>query len=296
MSHSSTLIRVLVVCCFVVLGVGLWERPCQAGPWSQNSGHFYVKASQAFMFGKESILDGKPGGGDFFGSMTALYGEVGIYYGLQFQFLLPYSVFRVTRSENEFYQLDSFLDSIFGVQWTPPFLQKALGFPIALRFNTKVPLYDQGNLTANEDTQRIVGRFPILGEGQLDFTLWLSVGGSIPKTNLYLYGEVGYRIRTNVFLDQRIKNLDLSFLDTFVFNTQVGYFILQKVLVMLNFNGAIPIGSEPSPFTKGFVGIGLGLYIPVWKGLAVEAGFDHMLWSVAAPPVTSFNFGLSYKF
>lgn len=296
MRHSSRLLQIGLVCCCLLVGSILGSQPCEAGPWSQGPGHFYLKANETFMFGKESILDGKPGGGDFFGATTALYGEVGIFYGLQFQFLLPYSVIKITRSENEYYQLDSFLDSIVGIQWTPPFLQKAIGFPIAIRFNTKIPLYNQQSLTEDENSKAVLGRFPILGEGQLDFTLWLSVGGSIPNTNLYLFGEVGYRFRSEIFLDDRIKALTLSFLDTFVFNTQIGYFILRKVLVMVNFNGAIPLGEETGPVSKGFVGIGLGLYIPVWKGLAFEAGFDHMVWSVAAPPVTGFNLGLSYKF
>ncbi|MCB9640931.1 MAG: hypothetical protein H6727_18695 [Myxococcales bacterium] len=272
-----------------------FSNPSFAGPWSQAPGHFYVKANQTFMFGRESVgLNGELGGGDFFGASTSLYGEVGIFYGLQAQFFLPYTVFRVTRSPEEFYQLDSFVDSIVGLQWTPPFLYKALGFPIALRFNTKIPLYDQYPLLENDVTKNIVSRVPIIGEGQLDFTLWLSAGGSIPRTDLYVFAEAGYRFRSEIFVDQRIKGLNAEFLDSFVFNAQVGYNIARRVLVMLNTSGVIPLGE--SPLTKGFVGIGLGLYVPVWRGLAIEANVDHMLWYKSAPPVTSFGVGVSYKY
>ncbi|MCK6508705.1 hypothetical protein L6R29_01910 [Myxococcota bacterium] len=270
-------------------------QAAQAGPWSQASGHFYVKASQNFLFGRESIgPTGQISGGDFFGASTQLYGEIGLFYGLQAHFFVPYSVFRVTRSPQEFYQLDSFVDAMAGLQWTPPFLHQALGFPVALRLDTKIPLYDQKPFTQDPATKDTFTRFPILGEGQLDFTLWLSAGGSIPRTDLYLFAEIGYRFRSEVFVDQRIAALGLDFLDSFVFQFQAGYNLFRRVLFMLNSSGVIPLGE--SPVTKGFVGIGLGIYIPVWRGLAVELNVDQMLWFKAAPPVTSAGIGISYKY
>jgi hypothetical protein len=285
------------LCLLVSTGILLsMPKAGMAGPWSQGQGHFYVKASQGFMFGKEGLIDGKPQGSDFFGASTNLYGEVGLVYGLQVQFFVPYAIYRFTRSETEFHQLDSFLDSIVGLQWTPPFLQKALGIPIAIRFNTKIPLYNQKVLADDPNFGDAIRKSPILGEGQLDFTIWLSAGGAIPNTNLYLFGEAGMRLRSDIFIDERIKGLGLSFLNTFVFNSQAGYFLFKRVLIMLNFNGAIPLGTEVAVVSKGFIGIGLGLYVPIWKGLAVEAGFNHMLWSVAAPPITGFDVGISYKY
>ncbi len=280
---------------FCLLLFGLPLHQAQAGPWSQAPGHFYVKASQNFLFGRESIgPTGEVSGGDFFGASTQLYGEIGIFYGLQAQFFIPYSVFRVTRSPQEFYQLDSFVDSTVGLQWTPPFLQQAIGFPIALRFDAKIPMYDQKPFTQDPATKDTFTRFPIIGEGQLDFTLWLSAGGSIPRTDLYLFAEVGYRFRSEVFVDQRIAALGLDFLDSFVFQFQAGYNLFRRVLIMLNTSGVIPLGD--SPVTKGFVGIGLGLYVPVWRGLAVEFNVDQMLWFKSAPPITSLGLGISYKY
>lgn len=278
---------------WMLLGI----QESHAGPWSQAPGHFYVKLAETLQFGKVGLdTNNQPSGGDYFGASTSLYGEVGLYYGFQLQFFLPYNLLRITRGPGEFYQVDSFADSLIGFQWTPPPLQKLLKFPIAVRFNAKVPLYDQQSLFDNPETKDIAIRNPIIGEGQLDFTLWLSAGGSIPNTDLYLFGEVGYRFRTETFIDKRNEGLNLEFLDTFVFQMQVGYFLLKRVLFMLNVNGAIPLGSEAIPLTKGSINIGLGVYVPIWKGLAVEANFDQTVWYVFAPPVTAVTLGVSFKY
>ncbi|MEM1009587.1 MAG: hypothetical protein AAGJ35_11345 [Myxococcota bacterium] len=277
-----------------VLGF-LWVSPVSAGPWSQAPGHFYTKLGQGIMFGRESVgPNGELGGGNFFGTSTQFYGELGIFYGLQIQAFVPFSLLRLSRGPDDFFQLTSFQDSIVGLQWTPPFLAEALGFPIALRFNVKVPLYDQQPLLDNPQTRAVIGRLPILGEGQLDFTTWLSAGGGIPKTALYLFGEVGYRVRSDIFVDQRLRDLGLEFLDTLMFNFQVGYNFFNRLVVMLNVNGAIPLGEDR--ITKGFVNLGIGFYLRLWKGLALELNVDQMVWYRAAPPVTSFALGVSYKF
>lgn len=272
------------------------ETPVYAGPWSQGVGNFYVKASQGFLWSKESVdSDGKPGGGDFFGSMTSLYAEIGLGYGFQAHTFLPFAVFRVNKGPDEFYQLSSPLDAIVGFQWTPPFLQRLLTFPIALRFDTKIPMYDTKAMADDPALRRTLPSFPLLGEGQVDFTLWLSVGGSIPKTALYLFAEVGYRFRSELFVDQRIKDFGLEFVDTFVFQSQIGYNFWGYVLLMANFNGAIPLFEDTFRVSKGFVNLGVSLYIPLWRGLALEVNFEQAVWAVAAPPPTSFGFGLSWK-
>lgn len=267
-----------------------------AGPWSRDTGRFYAKVNQAFIFSSDTIDPAKPGI-PFFGSTTSLYGEVGLLYGLTLQGSLPFTVATHTSrtNPNEFYQLGGFGDAELGLQWTPPPLQKLLKFPVAVRVNLKLPLYDTQMLNRVKDLS-VSTSFPFLGEGQIDLTFWLSIGGSIPNTPLYMFGEIGYKLRTGAYIGDGFSSSNTRFLDTFMFQYQAGYKFFNRVLVMLNVRGAFPLGSELAPLTKGFVGVGLGLYITLYKGLALEATFDPLVHAINSDRSIGFSVGLSYQY
>jgi len=295
--HLDTMARSLFAQFLLFILLLFVSNSAQAGPWSRAPGKFYVKAHQGFLFSSDPTPAGVPEI-PYFDSTTSLYAEVGIFYGLQAQLFLPYKFARhtTTARDDEFYSISSFGDAIVGLQWTPPFLMKKLGIPIALRMNYKVAMYDFNTPDEQPGATNVSNKFPKLGEGQLDTTFWLSAGGNIPGVRgLYAFAELGYRLRSEIFIVGNGPLFNPTFQDCFVYNAQVGYFVGGKVLVMLNSVGIIPVEGDPNLFTKGMIAFGLGLYIPVYKGLAIEVNADGSVYAVNADRMFSFGFGISYQ-
>ncbi len=280
---------------------GLLASTVHAGPWSKGTGHFYVKVGQGFFLAKQFVDEKQVvrDGADFFGTQTSFYTEIGLFYGLQLQGSLAYSYGQITyKTDGSFYRLNGPSDATVGIQWTPPPLQKALGFPMAARLNVKIPMYDSGYLERQVKSQ--AANFPSLGDGQIDMTLWLSAGGALPKLPVYLYGEIGYRFRTETYVgsgspkfQMNIPGTPVSFLDNFVFHLQLGWKFWKNSLLTVSLVGIIPLGANE--VTKGNVSLGVGLYIPLYKGLAFEASFDPMLWAQSSAKGAAISAGISYN-
>jgi hypothetical protein len=266
----------------LTLAILLVASTAQAGPWTKNPGQVYVKVGEGF-FLSDSFRDGSgqlvTGQTEYLGATTSTYFEVGVLKGLHVWGYLPYTIAR-----NDFNDGSSFLiagggDALLGLQYTPPL---PLPFPAALKLEAKVPFYDVADVLTN---------FPAAGDGQLDLTFWLSAGGSLHPLPLFFFGEVGYRKRTEYYIGEGSSS---EFLDGVALFTSVGYTLFKRVTVALNMGGIIPF--EEDTTTKGYLTLGPALYVPVWKGLAVEASFDPMIYTNRnASPGIGFSFGVSFN-
>ena len=169
----------------------------------------------------------------------------------------------------------------------PPWRVRAArtAWRLAGRLELKVPLYDVGGIDGP-----LAPQFPAFGDGQLDVTFWLSGGYGFQKIPLYLFAEVGYRHRTEHYVGDGDSR---RFGDGMALAFQVGYTIRRRVLIAANVNATVPFTEDA--VTKGFVSVGPSLFIPVYKGLGVEARFDPIVWARNSSRGYGFGVGLSYK-
>lgn len=271
-----------VVACALV-GVCAMASAAWAGPWTKGQGEAYVKG-MGLMFGSDTFVSStgaRVQGADFVARTGAVYAEGGVGGGVQLQMYLPYQV-----ATNRFEELDTtyanvgFGDAIVGVQWTPV----RLDVPWAVRLDAKVPLYDVAGIEGPE-----AARFPAFGDGQLDATLWASIGGSFYPLPAYALLEVGYRHRTEVFPG---AGNGLEFGDGVTFFGQVGYTLFDVALVGVNTNGVVPLVEDT--VTQGFVTVGPMVAVTMWQELRLEATYDWMPWSVNNAPGATASLGVSY--
>jgi len=263
-------------------------RPAAAGPWTKNLGELYVKLGQGF-FVADSFRDSVGNlqeGVNYLGATTSVYFEVGLFKGLHAWGYLPYTAATNTFSDDDTSWLrTSGGDAMLGLQYTPTFFN--IPFPAALKLEVKVPMYDINGVEGI-----YAGRFPAPGDGQVDVTIWLSAGASLSSIPLFFFGEVGYRIRTEAFVGT--GPFSTSFNDGITFFASVGYTILDRVIVAVNSGGVMPYVKDIT--SKGYVTLGLALYVPIWKGLAAEASYDPMVYTNNnASPGHGVSFGVSFK-
>ena len=255
----------------------------QAGPWTKSLGELYVKVGEGLFF-SDSYRDSEgkivSGQTEYLGATTSVYFEVGVWKGLQVWGYLPYLI-----GINDFPQIDrqtlnaSGGDGLLGLQYTPPL---PLPFPAALKLEFKVPFYDVAETPP---------AFPAPGDGQLDVTFWLTAGGSLGSIPLFFFGEVGYRLRTEAFVGD---GSTAEYVDGFAFFASVGYTFFGKYILAINTGGVIPLSDDN--VSKGYITVGPALYIPVYRGLALEASFDPMVYTNDnASPGMGLSFGVSFK-
>lgn len=277
---------------FVGLALLLWANNAQAGPWTKGLGEFYIKVGEGF-FLSDSYVDSSGrtvAGTNYLGATTSVYAEIGIYKGLQLQAYLPYTIAQNSFSSG---RLDSALnvgggDAVFAIQYSPPL---PISFPLAVKIDVKVPLYDVGGIKGFD-----ANSFPAFGDGQVDVGFWLSAGHALGSIPFYFFTEVGYRLRTESFVGTGNTN---RFADGFVFSAQVGYTLFKRVLVAANVGGVIAFDMSDTSLegqvTKSYVSVGPSLYVPLWRGLAAEASFDPIVYSRNSAAGLGFSCGLSYK-
>lgn len=255
-----------------------------AGPWTKEPGQVYVKASE-MLFRSDTFVAAngeRVSGTDYLALTSAVYLEAGLTKKLHFQAFMPWSFTR-----NEFTEIDTRYanvglgDTILGLQITP----YKLNLPYALRLETKIPLYDVAGIEGPE-----ANMFPALGDGQVDVTGWLSVGGSLYPKPIYFLGEIGYRHRTEIFYGE---GSGLEFGNGLTFNAQVGYTFKERVLVAGNAGGVYSFVDDA--FTQSFVTLGPTVAVFLPKGFALEAGASPMVWSRNNSPGTTYSIGVSYS-
>ncbi len=254
-----------------------------AGPWTKSPGEIYLKVGEGLFLSdsyRDSNGDVVQGDIGYLGATTSLYFEVGIWRGIHVWGYLPYLI-----AINNFHKEGHRTlnagggDALLGLQYTPPL---PLPFPAALKLELKLPFYDVGGTPP---------LFPAPGDGQLDVTFWLSVGGSLHPTPLYFFGELGYRHRSEAFIGD---GGTAEFHDGVAFFVSMGYAFGGRYILALNSGGILPF--EASQSTKGYVTLGPALYLPITKGLAAEASFDPMIYTNKnTAPGLGFSLGLSFK-
>ncbi len=255
-----------------------------AGPWTKAPGEVYVKASE-LLFRSDTYVAAsgeRVSGTDYLALTSSLYAEVGLTERLHFQAFFPWAFTR-----NEFTEIDTRYanvglgDAIVGLQTTP--IKRKI--PYALRLEAKLPLYDVAAIDGPEAEM-----FPALGDGQVDLTGWLSVGGSLYPKPIYFLGEIGWRHRTEIFWGE---GSGMEFGDGLTFNAQVGYTFRERVLVAGNVNGIYSFANDA--ITQSFVTLGPTVALFLKHGLALEAGASPMVWSRNNSPGTTYSLGVSYS-
>jgi hypothetical protein len=248
-----------------------------AGPWTREPGRWYVKLGQS-VFVADGFRDASGEFSDetrYLGLDSSIYAELGVLERLHAQLYLPFKI------GNSRFDDDSELrlavpceggrivrqtmrrtpgDALFGLQWTSPWLRT----PHAARLEAKLPLYDVG-----EPRGACADLFPQPGDGQVDVTLWLSVGDSLRDLPLYLFGELGHRFRTEAY---PATDSGQRYGDTFVAFGQLGWELSEGTFLMLNVQLAQPYTDDH--VTKGSLALGPALYLPVGRGFALEAGLE----------------------
>ncbi len=276
---------------------GLAPAPAKAGPWTKNVGQYYAKLSTGAYFARGfRDASGNVHGGVTYASLSpALYAEVGVWQNLQLSLYAPYLVARnrfdgramnraLFRANNEYVRA-SLGDTIVGLQGSSPWLS----LPHALRLEAKLPLY---NVNAPRGAQE--ANFPAPGDGQVDLTVWASLGKSFDALPLYVAIELGHQFRTETWLFERPHLADPSFSDSLRWFGQAGLRFLENKYATLNFTGVQPYA--PGAYTKGFMTLGLGLFFPVGpRGFALEANADQALRAVHSAAGTAVTLGVSYS-
>lgn len=260
----------------LLLGGAAW-----AGPWTQNQDQYYVKLGET-LFVSDAFRDATgrlQTGVDYVGWTSAIYFELGLLDGLHVQGYVPHTAAANTFDNGNRYLSAGGGDMILGVQASVP----GVDLPHGLRLDIKTPLYAISDIQGRE-----AALFPLRGDGQIDTTVWLSVGGSVPQTSIYGFIEGGHRFRSERFTG---RSTGVSFNDSLVGFGQVGVDVHAGVLLMANSNLVMPYGDDA--VTKGYFTAGPGLYWPVGGGYAIEANWDPILWAVNSAEGYSVSLGLS---
>lgn len=272
----------------LLVSIGWGGANAEAGPWTKSAGEIYVKLSESAFF-SGAFADARTGDrttsalvpGTIHKSITtAIYVEVGLYERLHLQLYAPHVVGLNAFEGGSRYLSLGAGDLSAGLQWS----SSQLAFPHAVRAEVKVPMYDAADPTGFERP-----RFPARGDGQIDSTLWVSLGHSLASAPIYLFAEIGHRFRTERYVGQGDI---LAFRDSFVFSGQVGVTVILDLVVAANLNGVVPYGSDE--VTKGYTNVGVALFLPLASGFALEANFDGTTWVKNSSRGLSLGFGVSY--
>ena len=272
----------LVALAMLALAAG----PAQAGPWTKDLGQFYVKLNEG-VFVSDSFIDanGKTvAGTDYLGLTTSVYFELGVWRGVQLVGLVPYTVGRNSLSDGIRTLRAGGGDLLLGLQASPPW---KLPLRLAARLEAKIPLYD-----VSRAPEIFATRYPAFGDGQLDLTLWFAAGGSFARS-FYTWAEIGYRFRTEGFVGDAPSD-GRSFSDSVAWLGQVGWSFYKRMVLAVNAIGVMALAGKDDLYTKSYLTLGPSVYLPVYRGLAIEASFDPILYARNSAPGISFSFGVSY--
>ncbi len=285
-------VALALLCLLSALAV---PQTAKAGPWTKSPGQYYAKVSLGAYFASGF----RDASGVFQNSVKyaslspALYGEVGVLKNLQLSLYAPFMIARNSydgsatnlanaRANNE-YVRTSMGDTMLAIQWSSPWLT----LPHALRFEAKLPLY---NVNAPRGGQQTA--FPAPGDGQVDLTIWASLGKSFESIPLYLIGELGHQFRTEKWLFEEPRLAEPTYSDSLRYFGQAGLRFLENKYATLSFTGVEAY--DAGKYTKGWMTLGLGLFFPVGtRGFALEANADQALRVVNTAKGTAVGLGVS---
>lgn len=286
----------------LLLALVLLPSSALAGPWSKEFGQLYAKVG-ADLYYTRDYDDARQGAGigpdgagiqDLLSTQISFYAEVGVLpvWPLQLSVSLPLSIGRTTFTDPTLIGEDE-IGIATGVRLGD--LRVALqsqilrkGFQLAGSVELKVPLYSNDKVGQGLGPYR--DWFAIPGDGQLDITPMVLMGGSIPTpVPMWIEGGVGYRFRTEAFVGW---TTDIEFVDGIPFYATWGL-APGPVWITLRADGIKNIKDDET--TREFVTIGPGVGITVWKGLAIEFRVAGDVVAKNAPQGVSGGFGVSWR-
>ncbi len=272
------------VALLLAISASLFASPVSAGPWTKSAGEVYLQTGER-LFVADSFVN--PSGQlvsdvEYLGASSFLYFEVGIAERLQVQGYLPYTVAINTYGDGWRYMHGGWGDATVGVQWAP-----ISGQLLALRADAKIPMYDVDGYSGLYEEN-----LPALGSGNVDSTLWASYGGMLPDTQIYLFAEAGYRLRTELFVGGT-PDQDLAFADGFVFNTQIGGALSNHFSLAMSVSGLIPF--EDDGVSEGNINVGQSFFAPIRNGWAVVGGVEQSVWARNGSRGFGVNLGVAFS-
>lgn len=265
-----------------IVALSLLATPALAGPWTQNDKQAYVKvgtsvfASDAFRDANGRLVEGV----DYLGVTSAVYFELGLMDGLHLQAYVPHNAASNTYDTGNKYLSAGGGDLTIGLQASVP----DVDLPHGLRVTLKTPMYDVTGIGGRE-----AGFFPQRGDGQIDTTIWLTVGDSIPGTSLFGFIEAGHMFRSEKYVG---AGNGVVYNDSLAGFAQVGGAVFKDVLLLANSSLVMPYGEDE--VTKGYLTVGPAVYWPIGGGYAIEAGYDPILWAVNSAEGFSVSLGISF--
>ena len=267
--------------------------PASAGPWVKAPGHAYVKAGYSRVSADSFVQpDGtEVSGSQYVGHTNNLYGEIGVFDGLQAVVNLPFVGSRNIIDEVSYINRWGG-DLNAGVEYGRSFGQ----VPVSLQVLGKVPLYDNNDL--NEYGTNISTLFPAIGDGQVDLTAMAAVGTglSVGPVRGWVSGEVGYRHRTEWWLGDSSEP-DRVLVDGIPWNAQLGWSpkLKERELgwVSASVGGINNITTDD--ITKQYIQGSVGGGIKIVGSLFAEVGYNNMLWTRASAPGGGISLGLSFN-
>ena len=263
----------------------------QAGPWVKDPGHAYAKAGYVRFTADEYVdTDGQiVVGTRYIGHTSHLYGEVGVLPKVQAVLNVPFVGARNVVGDLV-YVNRQLGDADFGLEAGHTFG----ALPVSLQVLTKVPLYDTGDLV---QYGLVAGRFPAMGDGQVDLTTTAAVGRGLKVGGFegWAAGELGYRHRTEVWLGDSTEP-DRELVDGITWHTQLGgsprFGDRDAGWLSLDASGIQNL--EVDEVTKQYTQAGASVGIKTIEGLAVELGFSQMLSARASSLGSSVSGGVSW--
>lgn len=270
--------------------------PASAGAWTKSWGEYYTKLGADY-YKAVRYVDPTTGeeleGLDFFGQQYSLYAEFGLlpWWPLQVSAQLPLTVGTLTfEDETNFAEGDQGRATSTRLGDLRVTLQTSIlrnGFQLAPAFELKLPLYANGRVGSAFGTWKEA--FPLPGDGQVDLTGWLLLGGPLPGTPIFIQGGAGYRHRTEAFVGWEP---DLQFVDglPFTFTLGVGG---GPFLGMLQVDGVKNFVEDD--VTKQYLSVGGAVFVTVHKGLAIEGRVAGDVWADNTAQGVSFGVGISWR-
>ncbi len=271
----------------------------EAGAWSRDFGSAYAKLEGGVYIATDYVdpRTDEPVSGRFVGQRYSLYAEVGI---------LPWHPIQVTASvpfltvgtlwftderrfgAGEEARAQTVRAGDLDVSLQGSVLPPAWPLKASASFAVKVPMY------ANDRVGEAFGvwqdAFPLPGDGQIDVTGLLLVGGAVPgDVAPWFEGSVGYRHRTEAFVDYRT---DRAFVDGVPFSFAVGL-KLPRGYALARLDGLVNV--EEDEHTRQGVVVSAQGAVELGRGLAVEGRFAGEPWVRGASQGISFGLGLSWQ-
>lgn len=262
-----------------------------AGPWIRSPGHAYVKAGYARFSSDTAVFADGTTNNDiqYQGQTGYLYSEIGLFENLQAIAALPFTDARHSISTVSYINR-WWGDAALGMEYG----RSARGVPISLSVVGSMPLYDNADLT---DFGVLGSRFPIIGDGQVNVTTLLSVGGgqSWGLQPVWAMAAVGHQRRTQWWLGDSSRP-DRMYSDGIPWRLQVGWKPSwdgqPRGWMAVGLDGIQPLRVDT--VTRRHTQLTGTIAPQITDTLCLEAGYSMTMWTRNAAPGGGMHVGLGW--